>query len=312
MEPVIKKSPYHHVLLMRDDKEIISFKVHSKVLRYSLVGGILLVGMGIAGTFFGIKSWQKNHTLKAQYAQTSAELTDARLQLEQLSNLQSLIATCDFPAPVFKFDEIQLPPESDGNDEMNTASPQTPQTSPQSIPAPAETGNEITKDTANSENGANDESSLEAPSQEETSPAAILENASQSEEEEEEEEEETQDNVSSALPITHESSPVSINNLSTKAAGSNRIQMNFDLVANKPDAFVRGETNYAIELNDGTKHQITPNFLDDTRFAISRMKNFDLTATLPKGVTGQEIKSITVQIVLDSGSMFTSSYPFAQ
>ncbi len=352
MEPVIKKSPYHHVLLMRDDKEVVSFKVHSKVLWYSLACSIVLVTLGLTGTIYGVKTWQKNHSLKAKYETTSSELVEARLQLEQLSNLQTLIATSDSPAPVFKFNEIQMPLQREGDGgtegeagedgeapssvettgtETNTAT--SPEGNNQGIEG-QETGGQGTEgqdspteqavteqnkvNDANSSNGAKEPSGTPAssvngetdnstadpaPTKAEQSTDAVQGEATGQPE---------SDKSSKARSIADENSPVRINNLLSKTAARNRIQLSFDLVTNKQDAFVRGETTYRIELQDGAFHDIKPNFLDDSRFAISRMKNFDLTANLPRGIKAAQIKNILITLTLDSGETFSSSYPFAQ
>lgn len=344
MEPVIKKSPYHHVLLMRDDKEVVSFKVHSKVLWYSLACSIVLVTLGLTGTIYGVKTWQKNHSLRAKYETTSSELVEARLQLEQLSNLQTLIATSDSPAPVFKFNEIQMPLQREGDGgtdgeagkegevpssaetkgtEANT--PTSPEGKAQGTAGQRAEGQDFSAEQAiteqNSVNGANSSNGLNgtpASSNDgevgNSTAAPTQANAEKAPETEQTKTTGQAESVKSsqALSIADESSPVRINNMSSKATARNRIQLSFDLVTNKQDAFVRGETTYRIELQDGALHDIKPNFLDDSRFAISRMKNFDLTANLPQGIKGAQIKNILISVTLDSGETFSSSYPFPQ
>ena len=352
MEPVIKKSPYHHVLLMRDDKEVVSFKVHSKVLWYSLACSIVLVTLGLTGTIYGVKTWQKSHSLKAKYEATSSEPVEARLQLEQLSNLQTLIATSDSPAPVFKFNEIQMPlqregeagtegeageggeapssTETKGTEANSTTSPEgnVQGSEGQTAEGQKTEGQDSSAEQAvteqNSANGANSSNGLNGSSDSATSSSdgevenstadtaqANTEKATEANQGEATGQAES-DKPSQALSIADETSPVRINNLFSKTAARNRIQLSFDLVTNKQDAFVRGETTYRIELQDGALHDIKPNFLDDSRFAISRMKNFDLTANLPQGIKGTQIKNILISITLDSGETFSSSYPFAQ
>lgn len=316
MEPVITKSPYHHVLLMRDDKEVVSFKVHSKVLWYSILATVLLLAFGLAGTFYGFKVWQKNRNLRAKYTAASTELKEARFQLEQLNNLRSLISTSDLPAPVFTIHDVQLPvsPIESNNGTGEGAS----DTADTNAATRNSNGNESISPAAHaesssstmSEGAATEDSPQSSSATEETSQKATNETAHEGTEGAVEASE-TQ-NGATAPSIDDAQSPIRINNMTSKYGKQDRIEIRFDLLAAKNDTFIRGLTSYEIVLHDGARHTLTPNFLDDTKFAIRRMKNFDLTATLPQGVAIDSIKEVIILVTLESGETFASPYPFGQ
>ena len=294
MEPVIKRNPYHHVLLMRDDKEVVSFKVHNKVLWYSIIISVLCITLGITGIIYGLYSWEKSHSLKTRYAQVTAELSDAKLQLEKLINLQSLMSTSDFPEPVFKFDEIQLKPiiEQTAPDFLT---PQGKNETDTQKNSDGSSTNAVTSHLAQAGAATLTGTQAETPVTGNTSPQASGADAK-----------------ATKSSIESEQCPLRITNFVNKPGPQNRIQIAFDLVTTRQDAFVRGATTYQVTLQDGRSLPVTPTFLDDTKFAITRMKNFDLTADLPEKVTIQSVKEVTVFITLDSGETFNASYPILQ
>ena len=281
MKPVIKVQRYYHLLLMRDDREVMGFRMHRNTLRTLILFFFLFVGTGAAGIAFGVTMWQKNDELLLLCNLNETELTQAKSQLAELSTVRSLMEATNTPSPLAI------------NQEINTASATQSAAQPSSnatrllatVSTPEENlANATTTNATNATAVAGESGEAAAPPQETTDPRATP-------------------------LISHDSSPVRINSFQASPTGQSSLRIRYDLVnATSPEITVRGTASYRVILQNGTEHDLVPQQDDDARFAISRMKPVETVARLPQGVNANKVQKVFVTITMDNGSIFHEIY----
>jgi hypothetical protein len=107
MKPVIKEQTRYNILFMRDDGKARTFRLRRGVLRFFIWFLVLLVllsgGVIAAGSYFGAHYL----SLLDKTEQQEREISEMRLQLERLTNLESLISASPSEAiPLAKHEEV--------------------------------------------------------------------------------------------------------------------------------------------------------------------------------------------------------------
>ena len=287
MKPVIKKQTHYHLLLLRDDREVLSMRVGNGLVRWLIILGLCLAVFGSLGFAAGYHFWKENAGLHAQHQQNEIELARTRLQLEQLSNVKSLLTATNTSVPLPKNEEVSVPatvPQEASFARMNGTANAT---------AVANAHNA----TARPEAGVNATTRLASANA--TKTVSATENANA-----------TITRVSvGPTNISDASSPVRVNNFSSRPSGQTTMRIRYELVVAEPDTPIRGSTRYAAVFSDGTVRELQPLNPDDTRFSISRMKNMDTAARLTSGksLTGAAFIRITVET--EDGKSFQGDFP---
>ena len=267
---------------MRDDREVMGFRMHRNTLRTLVVLFCIFVAIGAGGIAFGVTMWQKNDELRLLCNINESELSQAKSQLEELSNVRSLMTATNTPSP-FAI-----------NQEINTAGTIQPSTQISSnatrllatLSTP-ETNLVNATQTTNATLATNSTSETAVPPQETTDPRA-------------------------SLLISHDSSPIRINTFQALPIGQSTMRIRYDLVnANSPEVTVRGTASYRVILQNGTEHDLAPQQEDDVRFAISRMKPVEIVGRLPQGVNANKVQKVFVTITMDNGSVFHDVFAIA-
>lgn len=281
MKPVIKVQRHYHLLLMRDDKEVVGLKVHNTLLRILLGLFCLFLALGGGGIAFGLSMWNQNQNLKSIRTTNEAELAQARIQLEELSNVKSLLLASSGLSPLTINQEINIPAQdssmlSETNATQRLNSTPTPQEALANATASSATHSNATSAVLGPGNG-------HIPGVNATEPAPKFSS------------------------LSDDASPMRINNFTSYVVSQTAIRIRYDLVSAAQDA-IRGTAKYTAIMSDGTVYDMTPQYNDDARFAISRMKRMDTTARLPQETNARGISSIRMTIVLDNGEAYQGSY----
>ena len=269
MKPVIQKQNYHNLLLLRDDREVLSMRVGNAFLRFLIVFAVCLVVFGSIGIGAGYYFWQESNNLQEQHKKNEIELARARLQLEQLSNVKSLLTATNASVPLPKNEEVPVPAV------LKTEAPFQHVNATTLVTAedkPAETNATIKLAQANA-----------------TKPTPTEKNAN-------------------AQSIDSTKSPVRVNNFTSRATGQSTLRIRYELVVAEADTPVRGSARYAAIFTNGTIQDIAPQSPDDSRFSINRMKNMESTARLAAGQAAKNVKAIRIIVELEGGESFQDDF----
>ena len=269
MKPVIQKQNYHNLLLLRDDREVLSMRVGNAFLRFLIVAAVCLVVFGSIGIGVGYYFWQESNNLQDQHKKNEIELARARLQLEQLSNVKSLLTATNASVPLPKNEEVPVPAVLKTEAPFQHVNATTLATAEGK---PAETNATIKLAQANT-------------------------NATKPDS--------TEKNTRS---IDSNNCPVRVNNFTSRATGQSTLRIRYELVVAEADTPVRGSARYAAIFANGTVQDIAPQSPDDSRFSINRMKNMESTARLTAGQAAKNVKAIRIIVELEGGESFQDDF----
>lgn len=283
MKSVIKKQTHYSLLLMRDDGAARTFRVHSTLLRAFFIFLLLLIGGGGAGIAGGVHYWKKYRSLWERHVTQEREVSEMRLQLERLVNLECLIAASNGTPLQAKNEEVgvtvsnrQTPPPPDAimtsPDAQNAQEPTAPSPAGTSASASPEAGGQ------------------QVPTPQETETAA-------------------------GPPASSiEASPLRITGFNARPYGPQRLRISYELSTAQPEdqRTISGSAGYFAIFADGTRLELPLQDFDGTRFAIARMKPMQSTARIPQEYRLADIQQIEVFIELTEGSVYHDAFTFAQ
>lgn len=87
--------PKYNVLLMRDDTNVRRYRLSPFWIRLSIYSGVFLVLISIGGGYAGFRYWSENHSLVKENRRLSRELTEVRMELERLENIDQILKSND-------------------------------------------------------------------------------------------------------------------------------------------------------------------------------------------------------------------------
>lgn len=88
-------SPKYSMLLMRDDSQVRRFRLSRIWLKAFIYIEILLVALALASFFAGYRFWLESHKLRVDNRNLQISLTEARVKLERLENVEQIIKSND-------------------------------------------------------------------------------------------------------------------------------------------------------------------------------------------------------------------------
>ncbi len=88
-------SPKYSMLLMRDDSHVRRFRLSRIWLKAFIYIEIALVALALAGFFAGYRFWLESHKLRVDNRNLQISLTEARVKLERLENVEQIIKSND-------------------------------------------------------------------------------------------------------------------------------------------------------------------------------------------------------------------------
>jgi hypothetical protein len=283
MKPIIKKRTHYSVMLMRDDREVRSFRIRGGILRFLALFFLLLIVAGGAGIGAGIHYWKQISALLPLYQESERLLADTRVELTELRS---------FKAVTMAQNNGTQPPAQ--NNEVGAAV--------------AESTLFATSNAA-AGNAASNSSSLAAATAnatatpERNSPDAAVETAAS-----------FPPPRASALPkISDENSPIHISEFSAQALNNQYLRIRYTLSVperGQDGRPVSGLTRYAALLADGSRVELSPNSPGSSRFSISYMKPISTNVRLPQGHLTPEVQGVDVFIETADGTLYSQSYAF--
>ena len=277
MKPKFDKKNYYTLLLMRDDSKVRSYRVKNTTLRNLIIFVVLFFFIGVAGWLTSARYISRFYEMQGGYQAQAQELVQAKMQLEQLTNVKTLVEN----TPETK--------TAASNKEVGAETNFTPNGVPQ-------TNSTVTNNNANATRNAVSTGAFNAtmPAQNNATkvPAA-----------------------NATLPATNaaitapQNSPFAITDFSAKQINAQKLRIRYDLT-NKDGRQLSGTTQFTITYNNNTTEDITPAAAQDDDFSISRMKRMNTVITLGKGKRVSNIKEIGLAIRTEDGVTFFSTYPY--
>ncbi|MDR0827640.1 MAG: hypothetical protein LBN33_07170 [Desulfovibrio sp.] len=320
MKPVIKKQTHYNVLLMRDDSQARTFRVHSGFLHFCLILFLILMIGGGVGIFCGAKFFAKYRETAAANAAMEREISEMRLQLERLANLERLLTASTETGPKPSYTEVGGPVPGKSQNASTPAAPASAQVSAQATVAPASsalpasnvatappaTGQTQQNATAQAPQNAAGQTppASEAPTSAETpgdkGAGAAAETGSS-----------PQTAAPNYPPLTSADSPLRIGDFNARLQGPQRLRISYELSTNLVDGQrpVSGQARYAAVLADGSRLDLPLQDMENTRFSILRMKPMQGVARLPQEIKPDEILRIDVIIEISEGRTYRETYP---
>ena len=276
MKPVIKKQTHYSMLLMRDDSEVRTFRVKGGTIRLFLIFLFLLIAGGGVGIAAGIHYWKKYTTVAERQTVQERELSETRMQLERLVNLETLIVATNSTVPMAKNEEIgaaATPPRLQNATQKGTLNA----TRPVLVSAPASNSTGIINALK-----ANATTPVSDPAPEQTNTPPL---------------------------ISSESSPLRITDFTARIATQQRLRIRYELsTATQEQKTISGVSRYAAVLSNGTRVDMILQDAGEARFAISRRKVMEATGKLPQGHNARDIVAVEISVDIEDGTTFYDRY----
>jgi hypothetical protein len=294
MKPVIKKQTHYNVLFMRDDGAAKTYRVRGGVLRFLFIFPIVLTllsaGVIAAGVHFG-----KDYLdMRNRSGQQEKEISEMRLQLERLTNLETLLSasSASGAVPLAKHEEVVAPAPEKTNANSNATQTQyaaigVPPQANATTAEPDKTAEAVTNSTAQTSPGTDGSASTA-----EGSAAAAV-----------------------SLPgLSSEQSPVRISNFSARPIGQQRVRIRYEISVspNQDGKMLSGMARTFAVFNDGQRLELPTLDNSEIRFAITRMKPMEATARLPQGYETGDIKNIDLVIVVEDNGSYHDLFELTQ
>ncbi len=282
----------YSLLLMRDDCRVRRLRVSPLALRLLTISLVLLPLLAAFGVWAGFSFWQANRALVNQNQTLDRELKEARVELERLSNLESLLRSSD--------------PE-----ELRALLGSAALASPPA-PAPARPGDANGagdgvvsapgQSPADAAGGTPAQSALtSAPTGAPTGPEArVPDAASQA--------------VAAAVADTPgearealSTGEARVDNVVVRHGSGKRLRINFDLTNPDPKKQLTGQAVLSVVTANG---RILPLKAepDTTRFQISRFKKIVTSAPLPEGVAAADVQTMVVELETEGRVIYREQY----
>lgn len=307
IKPVIKKQTHYSVLLMRDDSKARNYRVKCGTLHACLWAFVILLLAGAGGVAGGLYFWQEYSTLARTNAEQEKELAEIRLQLERLSNLESLLAASNGSVPQAKHEEVGASPPPDVTSRNATsmtdsapapAAQTPPATNATSADSPASdifaaAGNATAQAAASGIDAAPQTNSTTAEG-----PAVEGEQAA----------------GEKTAPVGSEGCPLRIAGFSARVTGQQRLRISYELSTTAQEGYrtYSGAARYEAVFENGSRLELPLQDTDGARFSIARMKIMQTTIRLPEGYRMADIDTINVYLSVSGGSEYHAAYPLSR
>jgi hypothetical protein len=261
-------------MLMRDDREVRSFRIKSGILRFLIILFLLLLATGGTGIGIGVYYWKQIALLLPRYEESQRALADTRIELMELRSFKAVaMAQNNGTQPLAQ------------NEEVETAEPA------RSVPATA-----VANATALAP-AADNATLTTAPADDSAGLTAFLSPL-----------------AASALPqISDENCPIRINDFSAQALNNQSLRIRYNLSVPDGGAEgrpVSGLTRYVAVLADGSRLDLLPNNPGSSRFSINYMKPISTSVRLPQGHLVPEIRGVNVLVETMDGTLYGQNYAF--
>lgn len=284
----------YSLLLMRDDCRVRRLRVSPLALRLLTISLVLLPLLAGFGVWAGFSFWQANRALVNQNQSLDRELKEARVELERLSNLESLLRNSDPeelrsllgsaalaspPAPA-----TATPGDANGAGDGVVAVP-----GQANGLAPGQTNGLAPGQASTEATGANVTEARVPDAASQAVAAAVADSPGEARE---------------ALSTGE----ARVDNVAVRHGSGKRLRINFDLTNPDPKKQLGGQALLSVVAADG---RILPLKADpDTiRFQISRFKKMATTAPLPEGLAPTDVQTLVVELEAEGRIIYREQFP---
>ena len=278
----LKRDVTYSVLLMRDDSPVRSLRMQRGTLRLLCFFLLVVFGVGVAGSLLAVRYMDRYYSLQQEFKGMQQQFTEARLHLEQLTNVKTLVEQT----------EVEVEPAR--NVEVG-AEPQTLEATPGR--------NGLTANaTALQRNASLIVGQNNASSPLPTEGAVGVEPAPPTPEE---------PSFTSLPELTGAQMPIRIAGFTWRAQGEKRLRLRFDLSTQSGKQASGVMHFYGIRKN-GQAVALTLENEEDARFAISRMKPIEALVLLPEGTPLASFTELKVLVELEGGAKYQWTHRFSR
>lgn len=283
----------YSLLLMRDDCRVRRLRVSPLALRLLTVSLVLLPLLAAFGVWAGFSFWQANRALVSQNQSLDRDLKEARVELERLSNLESLLRSSDPEElrALLGSAALASPPapapakQGDANGAGDGVVPATP------VPGGAQGGAQVAAQSP--------PAGADAPLA--GADARVPDAASQA--------------VAAAVADTPgearealSTGEARVDNVAVRHGSGKRLRINFDLTNPDPKKQLGGQALLSVMAADGRilPLKVEP---DTNRFQISRFKKIVTSAPLPDGLAPADVQTLVVELEAEGRIIYREQYP---
>ncbi|WP_333505201.1 hypothetical protein [Nitratidesulfovibrio sp. 1201_IL3209] len=296
----------YSLLLMRDDCRVRRLRVSPLALRLLTISLVLLPLLAAFGVWAGFSFWQANRALVGQNQSLDRELKEARVELERLSNLESLLRGSDPEELRALLGSAAL------------ASPPAPAPTPAKsgdtngagdgvVAAPGQTSAQTSPQISGQPGGGTADA---APAQPASPASPVSPNGADAR---------VPDAASQAVAAAVADTPgearealstgeARVDNLAVRHGSGKRLRISFDLTNPDPKKQLTGQAMLSVQAADGRTLplKVEP---DTTRFQISRFKKIVTSAPLPEGVAPTDVQTLVVELEAEGRIIYREQYP---
>ncbi len=286
----IKKRIVYSVLFMRDDSDVLRFRMSAFWLKFFVYFIILLFAVSAGASFLSYHYWRKTVVLESRIMTQEAQLKPLQEQMGRLDRLSSFAQAIDSQPP----GELRPILQEMGNSNATTKS------QPE---ADLLNGGAVNGSQSNSTKSVNgtDAASLGLTASNATSagqPTGLSEaNA------ENQMEAKTNGTASESSAVANDE--LKVNNFVARFSGRNKLRINFDLNNIDTQRSISGQVRVSLLDSSQQVVAIKPD-KDNTGFKITFSKEFALIYSLPEGMGASSVSGFLLEVEDSSGAVIHS------
>ena len=278
----LKRDVTYSVLLMRDDSPVRSLRMQRRTLRFLCFLLLLILGVGVAGSVVAVRYMERYYSLQQEFKIMQQQFTEARLHLEQLTNVKTLVEQAEGEVEPARNDEVGAEPQvlevTPGRNGL-TANATALQRNASLIVGQSNASTPLTTTEAGTPEP-------EAAAQEEPPFASLPE-------------------------LTGSQMPIRIAGFTWRAQGANRLRLRYDL-STQAGKQASGVMHFYGVRKNGQAIALTLENEEDARFAISRMKPIEAMVLLPEGNPLSAFSELKVLVELEGGTRYQWTHRFSR
>ena len=290
----LEKNKYYNIIFMGDDGRARTYRLRRGVLRLLIYFPLLILLLS-GGVIAGGVYFSKYHfNLMAEKSKQDREISEMRLQLERLTNLEKLLSARPGAATLAKYEEVGVPPSAD--------QPQEEASEPVAPVAEAEVPAQVTAD-PDPDPEPTDEMQEEPPAQDRFISLAELAPPVDSIPPAEAA---PKLDFASMNSLSGDKSPLRLAGFSARPLGQQRVRIRYEITSsNRPGIkSISGLARHFAVFADGQKAELPLPDNGENRFSLTRLRPMEATARLPQGLDTKDIKKIDVVIITDEYGTF--------
>lgn len=315
--PQIEKQTHYNIIVMTDDGSAKTYRLRKSLVRFFIFLPFLLVllsgGVIVGGMYFG----KQYLNLQAEQEKQDMAMSELRLRLERLTNIEELLSAGPGLHPTQKTETMAaaptMPPIQSAQPPQPSPTQANTRQSSQPEPVTSRPAAEPVTPPAREVAEAPDEDyqtslpvqDIDRPTRKIpplASPSKLAQTGGNS----------TRLNFSSMPLLSSNKSPLRVGDFHARTLGQQRVRIRYELAASKPSSrIVSGQVRHFAVFTNGGRAELPLPDNGETRFSITRLKPMEATTRLPQGYDTKDIKQIDVVIITDELGTFHDLFEVA-